>query len=88
MNRMIACAVALAFLATAGSPAWAKDAKGKIKTWETTTRVVTLEDGTQYVITDKVKKTEKIKAGQQVKMVYDERDGKNMVTELEEVEAP
>jgi uncharacterized OB-fold protein len=91
MNRILACAVAAALLiASSGSPTWAREAKGKIKSWETTTRIVTLEDGTQYIVTDEVKTTttEKIKPGKHVKLTYDEREGKNWATDLEEVEAP
>jgi len=87
MNRAIVCLLAAGLLLTAGAPAWARDAKGKIKSYDETTQVVEFEDGTQYVITDKVKTTEKIKVGKQVKVTYDEQDGKNMVTALEE-EAP
>jgi hypothetical protein len=88
MNRVLASVLVLGLLVAAGTPAWARETKGKIKSYETTTRVVELEDGTQYVITDKVKTTEKIKAGKQVKMTYDERDGKNWVSDLEEIETP
>ena len=88
MNRAIACLLAAGVLLTAGSPAWARDAKGKIKTYDTTTQVVTFEDGSQYVVTDKVKTVEKIKVGKHVTVTYDEQDGKNMISNLEEVESP
>ena len=88
MKRAAAWLLVAGLTLTAGTPAWARDAKGKIKTYDTTTRAVVLEDGTQYVITDKMKTTEKIKVGKHVKLTYDEQDGKNMVTDLEEVEAP
>jgi hypothetical protein len=65
MKQLVVGALAIAMLIAAGSPAFARDIKGKIKSWETTTRTVTLEDGTQYVVTDTVKTTttEKIKVG-------------------------
>jgi hypothetical protein len=88
MKRAVACLLITGLVLGAGTPVWARDAKGKIKSYDTITRVVELEDGTQYVITDKVKTTEKIKVGKHVKMTYDAQDGKNMVTDLEEVEAP
>ena len=88
MKRATAGLLALGLLFVSGMPAWARDAKGKITSYDTTTQVVTLEDGTQYIVTDQVKTTEKIKVGKHVKMTYDEVDGKNMVSELEEVEAP
>jgi hypothetical protein len=88
MTRAIACLLAAGLLLIAGSPAWARDAKGKITSYDTTTQIVTFEDGSQYVVTDKVKTVEKIKVGKHVKVTYEEQDGKNMVSDLEEVEAP
>ena len=46
------------------------------------------EDGSQYIVTDKVKTIETVEVGEQAKATYDERDGKNMVSELEEVKSP
>ena len=88
MNRIIACLVVAGLLLAAGSPAWARDVKGKIKSYDTTTQVVTLEDGTQYIVTDKVKTVEKIEVGKHVKVTYEEQGGRNMMTDFEEVEAP
>ncbi len=88
MNRIIACLVVAGLLLAAGSPAWARDAKGKIKSYDTTTQVITLEDGTQYIVTDKVKTVEKIEVGKHVKVTYEEQGGRNMMTDFEEVEAP
>jgi uncharacterized OB-fold protein len=88
MRRMLACAIAVALLFAAGTPAWARDAKGKVKSWETTTRIVTLEDGSQYVVTETVTTTEMIKVGKSVKITYEEREGKNYVTTLDEIESP
>ena len=90
MKRPIALVLSAAVLLAVGAsaPAWAREAKGKIKTYETVTRVVTLEDGSQFVVTDKVKTVEKIKEGKMVKLTYEEQDGRNMVSEIDEVESP
>ena len=88
MRQLLVGALAIAMLIATGAPAFARDIKGKIKSWETTTRTVTLEDGTQYVVTDTVKTTEKIRVGKNVKITYEEREGKNYVSTLDEVEGP
>ena len=49
---------------------------------------MTLDDGSQYVVTDEVKTVEKIKVGQKVKVSYEEQNGQNMMTDCEEVESP
>ena len=74
-------AAALALPVTA---AWAGDASGKVTKWESTTRTITLEDGSQFWITDTVK-TETIKEGDTVKVTYEDRDGKKYVTIYEVV---
>ena len=76
-----ALAAALALPVTA---AWAADMEGKVTKWETTTRTITLEDGTQFWITDTVK-TETIKEGDRAKVTYEDRDGKKWVTIYEVV---
>ena len=75
-------AAALALPVTA---AWAGGAEGKITKWESTTRTITLEDGTQFWITDTVK-TETIKEGDNVKVTYEDRDGKKYVTTYEVIQ--
>ena len=69
MKRAMALALStvLVLVVSAGAPAWAREMKGKIKSYETVTRIVTLEDGSQYLVTDKVKTVEKIKEGKMVK---------------------
>ena len=48
MAMLLSTAVVLAFCA--GTPAWAREMKGKVKSYETTTTIVTLDDGSQYPI--------------------------------------
>jgi hypothetical protein len=87
MKRIVGLVLAVALVVGVG-PAWAREVKGKVTRYDTTTRVITLEDGTQYVVTEKVKIKETIKQGTKVKLTYDEREGKNWITGLEEEEAP
>ena len=87
MKRIVGVVLAVA-LVVGVAPAWAREVKGKVTRYDTTTRVITLEDGTQYVVTEKVKVKETIKQGTKVKLTYDEREGKNWITGYEEEEAP
>ena len=83
MKTLFALVVAVA-LTLPVSAAWAGDVEGKVTKWEQTTRTITLEDGTQFWITDTVK-TETIKEGDRAKVTYEDRDGKKWVTIYEVV---
>ena len=83
MKTLYAFALAAA-LALPVTAVWAGDMEGKVTKWETTTRTITLEDGTQFWITDTVK-TETIKEGDRAKVTYEDRDGKKWVTTYEVV---
>jgi hypothetical protein len=72
-------AFAIAALVAAPLGAWAAEKEGKITKWETTTRTVTFDDGSTYQVTDTVK-TETLKEGARIKVTYDEKDGKYVVT--------
>ena len=72
-------AFAIAALVTTPLGAWAAEREGKVTKWETTTRTVTFDDGSTYVVTDTVK-TEELKEGTRIKVTYDEKDGKYVVT--------
>ena len=76
--------IALGIAAVVAAPlgAWAGDREGKVTKWETTTRTVTLDDGSKYMVTDTVK-TETLKEGSRVRITYDEKDGKSTVTKYE-----
>ena len=70
---------AIAALVATPLGAWAAEKEGKITKWETTTRTVTFDDGSTYQVTDTVK-TESLKEGARIKVTYDEKDGKYVVT--------
>ena len=72
-------ALAIAALIVAPLGAWAGEKQGKVTKWETTTRTVTLDDGSTYRVTETVK-TETLKEGTVIKVTYDEKDGKPVVT--------
>ena len=73
--------IAFAIAALVATPlgAWAAEREGKVTKWETTTRTVTFDDGSTYVVTDTVK-TEELKEAARIKVTYDEKDGKYVVT--------
>jgi Cu/Ag efflux protein CusF len=76
--------IAFAIAAFVGTPlgAWAEEKEGKITKWETTTRTVTFDDGSTYTVTDTVK-TESLKEGSRVKVTYDVKDGKYVITKYQ-----
>jgi outer membrane lipoprotein SlyB len=75
-------ALAVAAVVTAPLGAWAADKEGKVTKWETTTRTITFDDGSKYLVTETVK-TETLKEGARVRVTYDEKDGKFWVTRYE-----
>ena len=76
-KTLIAFAIAAFVVTPLG--AWAEEKEGKITKWETTTRTVTFDDGSTYTVTDTVK-TETLKEGTRVKVTYDVKDGKSVIT--------
>ena len=81
MRRMAGAAV-LAGLLLAGGAAWAGDLEGTVQTIVIAERMVVLEDGKQVWIAEGLS-MEELKEGTQVKVVYEERDGKLVATSVE-----
>jgi Protein of unknown function (DUF1344) len=77
-------AVVLAGLLLVGGSAWAADLEGKIQTIMIADRMVVLEDGKQVWIAEGVS-MEELKEGAQVKVAYEERDGKLVAVAVEVV---
>jgi Cu/Ag efflux protein CusF len=69
-------------LALAAGAAWAGDIEGKVQSFDTNDRMVTLEDGTKLWVAEGVS-IEGLKEGAKVKASYEERDGKNVATSVE-----
>jgi hypothetical protein len=67
-----------------GGGAWAADLEGKIQTIVIADRMVVLEDGKQVWIAEGVS-MEELKEGAQVKVAYEERDGKIVAVAVEVV---
>ena len=80
--RKMAGVAALVGLLLAGGGAWAGDLEGKVQTIVIAERMVVLEDGKQVWIAEGLS-MEELKEGAQVKVVYEERDGKLVATSVE-----
>ena len=78
MKKMLT-SLAIAALVVAPLGAWAAEKEGKVTKWEMKTRTVTFDDGSTYTVTETVK-TETLKEGTRIKVIYDEKDGKYYVT--------
>jgi Cu/Ag efflux protein CusF len=82
MSRHIVIAAAL-ILATFATPAArAADMEGKVHSVDTSERTVTLDNGTKLWLADGVA-VDAVKEGAQVKVSYEEKDGKAIVTTVE-----
>jgi hypothetical protein len=82
--RKTAGAAMLAGLLLAGGGAWAADLEGKVQTIVIADRMVVMEDGKQVWIAEGLS-MEELREGAQVKVVYEERDGKLVATSVEVV---
>jgi Protein of unknown function (DUF1344) len=80
--RRTAGAAVLVGLLLVGTGAWAADLEGKVQTIIIADRMVVLEDGKQVWIAEGLS-MEELKEGTQVKVAYEERDGKLVATSVE-----
>jgi Cu/Ag efflux protein CusF len=74
--------IALALMLGLSGAAWAGDAAGKIQAVDVTERTIVLEDGTKLWIAEGLP-IDNLKEGAKVKASYEEREGKNVVTNIE-----
>ena len=81
MHKLLVSAGAAALLAASSIAAFAADATGAIQSIDATAGTVTLEDGTVYVLPAGFDSAT-FKVGDQVKITYDEADGKMTATEI------
>jgi Cu/Ag efflux protein CusF len=61
---------------------WAADIEGKVQRVDSSDRVIVLDDGTKLWVAEGLA-MDNIKEGTKVKVSYEERDGKNIVTTLQ-----
>jgi Protein of unknown function (DUF1344) len=70
-----------AFLST--GPAMADDVQGRVKAIEMTQKVITLDNGTRLFWTDDIPIAEQIHSGDLVKVRFEERGGRLVLTDIE-----
>jgi hypothetical protein len=75
----VALMVVLALWAVSG---WAAEVEGKIQTIDTSDRTIVLSNGTKLSVAEGVS-LDTLKEGTDVKVAYEERDGKNIATSIE-----
>lgn len=84
MKKVIGVVMALLLMFAVGS-AWADEIQGTIKAVDTAERTFQLEDGTQLWVAEGLP-MDSLKEGAAVKVSYEERDGKKIVTTVEVAE--
>ena len=82
MHKLLVTAGAAALLAASSFAAYAADATGAIQSIDATAGTVTLADGTVYVLPAGFDSAA-FKVGDQVKITYEEADGKMNATLVE-----
>jgi Cu/Ag efflux protein CusF len=81
MVRFIRFMLVIVLLATP-IVALGAEVQGKVKTIDTSDRVVTLEDGTRISVPDGIA-LDNVKEGAEITVSYEERDGKNQATDIQ-----
>jgi Cu/Ag efflux protein CusF len=82
MFRRIAVIAALFAAALAPSVTGAADMEGRVQSVDTTERSVTLDNGAKLWLSDSIV-VDTVKPGAEVKVMYEEKDGKPMVITIE-----
>jgi len=82
MLRHIVIAALVVIAAFVASPGWAADVEGKVQRVDTSERTVTLDNGTKIWLSDGIA-IDGVKEGDQVKVSYEEKDGRAVATSVE-----
>lgn len=80
--RKIVGVVLMAVLALWAVGGWAAEMEGKIQTIDASDRTIVLSNGTRLSVAEGVS-LDTLKEGTDVKVSYEERDGKNIATSVE-----
>jgi len=76
------CAVVTVLLMFSVVGAWAAEMEGKIQAVDTSDRTLVLDNGMRVTVADGVA-IEDLREGNEVKVTFEERDGKNVATLVE-----
>ena len=76
------CAVVTVLLMFSVVGVWAAEMEGKIQTVDTSDRTLVLDNGMRVTVADGVA-IEDLREGNEVKVTFEERDGKNVATLVE-----
>jgi Protein of unknown function (DUF1344) len=79
---IVAWTLALAVFLSTGL-ATANDVQGRVKAIEMTQKVITLDNGTRIFWTDDIPIAEQLQSGDLVKVRYEERGGRLVLTDIE-----
>ena len=82
MFRRIVIVATVVIAALIASAAWAADLEGKVQSVDTYDRTITLDNGTKVWLSDGVA-LDSLKEGTQVRVSYEEKDGKPVASEVE-----
>ena len=81
MWKILASAVALAAALAFTAPAFAQEVVGVIKSYDNGARVLILEDGTKYMLSEGVTIRE-YKPGMKVRYIVEDRGGTRVITKI------
>ncbi len=81
MRKLLGIALMIMLLLSAAG-AWAGEIEGKIQSIDTSDRTIVLDDGTRLSVAEGVS-MDMLRQGTDVKVSYEERDGKNIATSIE-----
>ena len=76
------CAAVTILLVFSVVGAWAAEMEGKIQTVDTSDRTLVLDNGMRVTVADGVA-IESLREGNEVKVTFEERDGRNVATIVE-----
>ncbi len=82
MGVKTALVVVAVILAICAAPAWADEITGKIQKVDSQQKMIVLEDGTELWFGDTVS-MDQLTEGKDVKVAYEEKDGKKWITSVE-----